>query len=149
MSDKTTEVQGEAVSFRVRASRDRWHAVGLFVASVPVALVIPFLFVRLIGSAWDACLDLKPGGWLGLFGLLVLLVIVGWWLFWAGALLAWRFAFPWRVAAGIAAVVVMCVVATWLTVPYGDASDYDQGGASAECGPGGIPTWWPAVLPHH
>ncbi len=117
--------------------------------SVPVALVIPFLFVRLIANAQDVCLELEAAGRFALFGLFVLLAIVGWWLFWVGVLFAWRLRLAWRVAVGIAALVGMCLVATWLAVPAGDASDHALAGASAECGPGWVPTWWPAVLPHH
>ena len=149
MSESGTRTQAERAAFAGRIRRERWNALGLFLVSVPIALVIPFLSVQLIGSAQDACLDLESGGRSALFGLFILLAIVGWWLFWVGALLAWRFALAWRVAAGVAAVVAMCLAVTWLTVPAGDAAEYALGGASAECGPGGIPTWWPAVLPHH
>ena len=149
MTEDTTQAETEAASFRVRAGRERWQAIGLFLASIPIALVIPFLFVRLCGRAQDVCRDLEAGGWFAMFGLFLLLAVVGWWLFWVGALVAWRAAFAWRVAAGATAVGAMCLVATWLTVPGGHPSDYAAGPASAECGPGGVPTWWPPVLPHH
>lgn len=50
-----------------------------------------------------------------------------------------------RIAVGLAVVLVICVAATRQSVPVGQTADYPTTSAGA-CGPGGVPTWWPAVL---
>lgn len=117
--------------------------------SVPVAVGIPFDFVGLIGRAQDACLNVEAGGWFAMSGLWVLLAIAACWLFCVGSLLAWRYSLALRGAAGVGLVVATCLGATWLTVPAGSASDYSAANVSGACGPGGVPTWWPSMLPHH
>ena len=127
--------------------RQRRRALGLVPLSVPVALLVPWFFVQLIGRAESACLDLDAGDRAALFGLWLLLALVSGWAFLIGCLAAWKLRMAARVAVGLVFVLVICVAATRQSVPVGSPADY-AAGTNGECGPGGVPTWWPAILPH-
>ncbi len=121
--------------------------VFLLLLSVPVSLVIPWLFIELIASAQAACVDMDAGGRLALTVTWLGLVLVGGWAFMTAAVVAGRLPLAARVAVGLVAVLLICLAATGMSVPLGKAADYPTVSAGA-CGPGGVPTWWPAVLPH-
>jgi hypothetical protein len=123
--------------------------VGAIVAtSVPFAVIVPFLFIRLIAAAQNACFEVQAGQGFYLMVTWFELVAVGWVLFWVGALVTWRRRLRVRLVTGLALVLALCLFATWRLVPWGPSTDYPTA-AAAECGPGGVPTWWPPILPHH
>lgn len=128
--------------------RQRRRALGLVLLSVPVGLLVPWFFIQLIARALEACLgDLEAGGRFALFDLWLLLALVSAWAFLIGCLAAWKLRMAARVAVGLVAVLLICVAVTRPSVPYDSPTGY---GAQAfgECGPGGVPAWWPAILPH-
>ncbi len=94
------------------------------------------------------CFDVQAGQGFFLMVTWLGLVFVGWWLFLVGALVTLRWHLVVRLAAGLALVLVLCLVATWQLVPWGPSTDYPLA-TTGQCGPGGVPTWWPPILPHH
>jgi hypothetical protein len=150
---------GDGVSMpedRTEVARGFWgmgrplsEAVAVVLIGIPVAVVIPFLFMRLIGRAQAACLDdMYPGQNFYLFVVWLQIVVVAWLLFGLAALIARRSSMAIRVGLGVVVVVGLCLFVTWQLVPWGESSDYAMT-AVRKCGPGGIPTWWPPILPHH
>ncbi len=129
-------------------SRRLAEAVTIFAISVLVAIVVPFLFVRLVARAQNACFDVEAGQGFFLMMTWFGLVVVGWVLFLVGALVVLRSRLLVRLAAGLALVLALCLVATWQLVPWGPSTDYPRT-TMGQCGPGGVPTWWPPILPHH
>ncbi len=123
-------------------------ALVVLAVSVPVAVVVPYLFIRLVASAQNACFDVEAGHGFFLMVTWFGLVIVGLVLFWAGALITWRLHLVVRLAAGIVLLLAVCLIATWQLVPWGPSTDYAST-TVGQCGPGGVPTWWPPMLPHH
>jgi hypothetical protein len=95
------------------------EAVAVALIGIPVAVVIPFLFMRVVGRAFAACFDMGPAQNFSLFGFWIGLVVVAWLLFGVGALVAWRRRMAIRVGLGVVFVVVLCLAVTWLLVPAG------------------------------
>jgi len=127
----------------------RWRGViRLALLSLAIGLVVPWVFVTLLEHAEAACHDLDAMDELLLFGLWVVLALASSLAFFVGNLVAWKLPIAARIAVGVVPVLAVCLVATGLSVPQGNASDYPAV-ASGQCGPGGVPTWWPAFLPHH
>jgi hypothetical protein len=103
-----------------------------------------------VGDAWYACDDM--GGvatGLSLWALLAEMIAWGWAAFYAGSLVAQRGSMLVRYAAGT----MLCIAAvfalmTW-NVPRSGPADYRSVDRAEypECGPNGIPTWWPTWLP--
>jgi hypothetical protein len=127
----------------------------LFCAAI--VTVLAWLTVSLIGAAYATCEILDAGGRASLLGLYFPAILAA-----AGAAFsfgAWatrRLPGLTRVATGTILAIAACGVAIALSVPiYGEdfwvgpppASQQDFSG-TAECGPGGIPTWWPIWLSH-
>lgn len=145
----------DATDVRTKDPRGFWgmsrrlsQVVAIVVIGIPIAVVIPFLFMRLIGRAQAACLsDMYPGQNFYLFMTWLGVVLAAWVLFVVGALLAWRGRIAIRIGLGVVLVVALCLVVTWLLVPWGEPTDYATT-IVRKCGPGGIPTWWPPFLPH-
>lgn len=126
--------------------RDRWHLVFLLLVSVPVTLIIPWLFFELTANAQAGCVDLDAGGRLALTATWLGLMLISGWAFMTAAVVAGRLRLVARIAVGLVAVLVICLGVTRMSVPLGQAADYPT--TNGECGLGGVPTWWPAVLPH-
>lgn len=134
-------------SARSAGSRRLAFAVSAFAFSLVVAVVVPFLFIRLIANAQGACFNIAGGQAFFLMVTWFGLVIAGWWLFWVGALIAWRMRPVVRMVVGVLFVLGLCLFATWQLVPWEPMSGHATVGAGT-CGPGGVPTWWPPFLPH-
>jgi hypothetical protein len=127
-------------------SRMFWIAL----AGIPVFAALAFGTVRLVGAAWQACGDLEPGG---AGALLVLFLPLTTGLAWLVTLpILWATRRRWSVVGAAVALVagtLVCVVVASALVPaYGeDDPIYNSVEMTPECGPRGIPTWWPAWLP--
>jgi hypothetical protein len=119
--------------------------------------VLAWLSTSVIGAAFATCDILDAGGRSGLLVLYFPAILVG-----AGAAFvvgAWttrRLPGLSSVVAGTILAIAACGLAIALSVPiHGEsfwvgpahASEPNFSG-TAECGPGGIPTWWPVWLPH-
>lgn len=76
-----------------------------------------------------------------------LLAVASGWAFLIGCLVAWKLRMAARITIGLISVLVLCVVVTRQNVPYDSPADYGTA-TFGECGPGGVPTWWPPILPH-
>jgi hypothetical protein len=124
------------------------HALVILAISVPVAFVVPFLFIQLVAYAQDACFDVEAGQGFFLMVTWLEIAFAGMVMFWIGALVTFRLPLVVRLAVGLALVVGIGLIATRQLVPWGPATDYPSA-TVGECGPGGVPTWWPPILPHH
>jgi hypothetical protein len=147
MMEDPSILQGGRRPFRGVGSKLA-EALIVFVVSIPVAIVVPYLFIQLVASAQNACFDVEAGQGFYLMVTWFELVIVGVVLFWAGALITWHLHLVVRLAAGLVLLFAVCLFATWQLVPWGPSTDYPATTAG-QCGPGGVPTWWPPMLPHH
>lgn len=121
---------------------------------LPLCLIAGLLADRQVVLAWDACDDMSAGGSFFLtFVFLPGVVLVSWVAFAVGTLVSFKLHAALRLVIGLAPVVVVCAAAVAMWVPAYPAADYQPGGWHAntpghpECGPNGIPTWWPAWLP--
>ena len=86
----------------------------------------------------------RASGWL-VFGEVVVVGLAG---YYAATLLTARWPRIVQIAVGLACVVLIAsfVISSWVPV----AGDHPTSGptqAFPNCGPGGIPTWWPRWLP--
>jgi len=131
--------------------RLRWL---LPVCGLPLCVIGAVLADRQVALAWDACDDMSPGGASALtFVFLPGVILVSWLAFAVGTLVSFRLHAAIRVAIGLTLVIVICAAAVAMWVPAYPAGDYQGGGWHAynpgypECGPNGIPTWWPSWLP--
>ena len=148
MSDATSWREMDHGERLAMIRRHRRSALALILLSFPIGLLVPWLFVHLIGNAQAACVDLDAGGRTALFQTWFHLAVVSGWAFLLGSLMAWRLRLVGRILVGLLLVVAISLYATGRNVPLGNAADYGTV-AAGQCGPGGVPTWWPAVLPHH
>jgi hypothetical protein len=126
---------------------------------IPFAIVSIVLFswglVRLIGSAWSACLDIEAGGGFALvfvylpLTMLAVTAVAG-----AIAFGTSRLQIAVRGTLVVLGVCVTSLIIIAITVPYGGESAWtseriaSSDEATRQCGSGGVPTWWPAWLPH-
>ena len=130
-----------------------WGSAGCLIqlAGPMVALVVAVTASLLVGAAWSACDDANPGG----VGFLVVTFLPGtflasWAAFASGGFLAFPAPPPLRLALAVALAFAVGVLAVAEQVPAYPDSDYPLQSSSVRptCGPSGIPTWWPAWLPH-
>lgn len=117
-----------------------------------VALVaLSFGVVRLIGSAWTECADIDAGGRFTLVLFLPITMVVT---ATAAAItlsLTRRLGFVARIVLVLAAVLLAALLVLMWSVPVSGYSDWPGGAgdeATAQCGPGGVATWWPSWLPN-
>jgi len=106
----------------------------------------------IVAAAWSACAEAEPPYLFGLlfFDLPFTGVIL--WLTWAAGMLVTQRRPLWAVLLplGTAAVVAWASIAD--RVPINEPGYYadlrsDLGASVSECGPTGIPKWWPTWLP--
>lgn len=130
-----------------------WAGAGcaLQILGLPVGIATGSVTTRLVAAAWTACDDLEPGGvgflW---FIFLPAIALAAWIAFGLGTLVAFRFHPGVRLALGLTVVLLVGLVAVSKYVPAYGEDGYAGAATPAlpECGPSGIPTWWPAWLPH-
>jgi hypothetical protein len=123
----------------------------LIFSGAAIASLCAYGSMRLVAAAWDACDELEPPHAFGLFvvelpahAITLLVLLVGAW--WVGR----RHSTALGVALALATAAVGFAVPTALRVPASNAPEFVDPIAEpylAECGPGGIPTWWPTWLP--
>jgi len=128
--------------------RHRRSAFALILLSFPIGLLVPWLFVHLIGEAQAACVSLDAGDRTALFQTWFHVAVVSGWAFLLGSLVAWRMRLVGRILVGLLLALAISLYATDRNVPLGNATDYATV-TVGQCGPGGVPTWWPRFLPHH
>jgi hypothetical protein len=129
-------------------SRRRWLEL---LACGAGLLALSWGVVSLIGSAWTACADIEAGGRFtllfgylpGTFAATVAVTAIA-------ANLTRRMGSAARVAVIVGSVLLVSLAITMWSVPHADYGDWPGGPgdeATVQCGPGGIPTWWPIWLP--
>ena len=106
--------------------------------------------VNVIGHTWRVCGDLEPPyGFALLFWhlpLTALVILVAWLA--AGFMTRRR-----SLATSIVVPLAVAILSAWASiaasVPMNDPAFYADGDApvSRDCGPGGVPTWWPRWIP--
>jgi hypothetical protein len=101
-----------------------------------------------------ACDNLEPPYAFGLlFGTFPLTWLIDGVAFVGTAVLLRRWPTIVRIVAAAAVAVLVVVEATAIQVPVGGTETYNNIDTTdplmAECGPGGVPTWWPVWLPHN
>jgi hypothetical protein len=117
------------------------------IANVALSVAV----VRLIGSAWTECADIEAGGrFILVFGYLPVTAL-------ATACTAAitlhssrRLGRISRAVLVLAAVLLAALLVVMWSVPVAGYGDWPGGAgdeATAQCGPGGVPTWWPSWLP--
>jgi hypothetical protein len=123
----------------------------MLLASVALA-GYSFAVVRLIGSAWTECANIEAGGRFALvFGYVPLTATAIGLAVAITVHLTRRLGSMTRLVLSLAAVVLVTVVLVMWSVPVSGYDDWPGGPgdeASAQCGPGGIPTWWPSWFPN-
>lgn len=118
-------------------------------AGLATAGVMGWLTVQGIGLAWLACDDLEPGGsWALLFGFFPGVTLAAWVAFAVGSFVLKRRRPLVRFLAGFVLASLVCLAAFAQFVPaYGEATYRSSVNAdNPECGPHGIPRWWPTWL---
>jgi hypothetical protein len=134
----------------------RWRPLGRWITwemvVLGLALCVPLGWgsIQVVAAAWAACDEAEPPY---LFGLLFLIlpatILAAWVGFTIGAVLTSRWHDIVRYTVGAAFAVSVCFAAVTLQVPIRDGYDAQPSNdpLMVECGPYGIPTWWPAWLP--
>jgi hypothetical protein len=127
-----------------------WAPRELLVAGLALSLVGAHGAVRLIAHAWGACSDVSTGSSFGLGAIYLPAIAVGmWFAFVLGAFVARSKRVFVRLLAGavLAFVISLLVVIVMMpNAPHGSYPSVDRS-EYPECGPDGIPTWWPSWLP--
>jgi hypothetical protein len=129
------------------------HLTAIIVFGLALAGFAAWLSVRLVAAGWYACDDLEPPYAFGLLWVVFPLTwLIGGAAFVGTTLLLRRWPTVARLLAASAVAGLIALSAATLQVPAGGSSRYPNIDTSdpllAECGPGGVPTWWPAWLPH-
>lgn len=124
-------------------------AVAIF--AVALGLGAGVLIRELIGAAWIACDQAEAGAYLTLTFVIapITAVLVGLALG-VGFVGLHRAPTAQRLQIGSTLAVVICLVAFSVVVPVYGEDAYGSGPPTPdlpECGPRGIPTWWPTWLP--
>ena len=105
----------------------------------------------LIVVAWQACDLVSAGPRAGLFVLMVPTIVVGMWVVYSiGVYISRSKPMVVRFAAGAVLGLTAVFSLVVVVVPDPAFADYSGIGRRAdypECGPRGIPTWWPSWLP--
>ena len=124
--------------------------VELVLSLVP-AVPLAFGTVWLIGSAWAVCDEAEAGARFGLNTVILVFLMLAGWAAFSVALITLRKAHLLiRLACGAVLALAACLTVVTLEVPaYGeDFYGLERPRRDApECGPEGIPTWWPDWLP--
>lgn len=121
----------------------------MVVLGLAVSAVTAWGSIELVAAAWAACDDAEPPYLFGLLWVIFPATTVGAWIAFAfGVVITSRRHPIVRCATGAIFVTAVCVFAAVVQVPAHD----DYGAPSndpsmVECGPNGIPTWWPTWLP--
>jgi hypothetical protein len=127
----------------------RHETYGLLLLGFFLSGGMSWVTIQAIGNAWSACDDLGLGGGglvIVFFPILTLVALAG---FAVGLVLTRHEPSAIRLACGLVVALAICVTAAALWVPaYGEASyESTRNPDLPECGPNGIPTWWPSWLP--
>ncbi len=122
-----------------------------------VAAMLGVISTALIGGAYEACDPLDAGGRAALNVIYFpAITIVAWAAFGVGMWATRSLGVPTRFLSGALLAIAVCLMAIAISVPiYGEAfwagpppAPGESFAGTAQCGPGGIPTWWPVWLPH-
>lgn len=122
----------------------------LYAAGFAVTVLIALVVRELVILAWEACVDTDAGdrfgatfevlGWIGLLGTIAFAAVVRRTRRWSRAM---------RLALGCVAIALVALAVIVILVPESglDPASRAASGEYPECGPGGVPTWWPSWLP--
>jgi hypothetical protein len=131
---------------------DRWASLTVLLGLAGSAY-LAWLSIGLVASARVACDEFWAGEG---FGLLFIVLPITFVMTAIGYGVAIRCSASWprapRLLAACVAAGVVALGTAVVQVPLGERIDYaglqSTDPALAECGPDGVPTWWPTWLPH-
>lgn len=124
-----------------------WAPRRLAVAGLLFSVVVVWYAIGLSVAAWQACDIVSAGQKFGLVTVVFpALALVMWVIFSVGAFVTRSLPMFARFQAGATLVVIGMLFLVTVEVPKSDYRFTDHS-EYPECGPGGVPTWWPAWLP--
>jgi hypothetical protein len=127
-----------------------WAPRRLAVAGLLFSFLVVWYALGLVVTAWRACDIVSAGGRFGIVTVVLpALVLVMWVVYSIGVFAARSQPMFVRFVAGAILVVAAVLVLVTVMVPDSPPEDYRNLDLSEypECGPAGVPTWWPAWLP--
>ena len=128
-----------------------WASRRLAVAGLLFSILVGYNAIGLIVVAWQACDIVSAGARFGIATVVFPALVLGMWVVYSVGLYFAR-SRPTFIRFGAGAVLAVAAVFFMVTVVVPDPAfaDYSGVGRRAdypECGPAGVPTWWPAWLP--
>jgi hypothetical protein len=122
----------------------------LLAAGLLTVVLIAYEVLFLVGAAWSACGDV--GGvaiGFSLWGLFAIAIGAGSIAFYVGSVIPRRRSILVRYVAGAVLAIAAVFALATISIPLSNPADYREVSRVdyPECGPNGIPTWWPSWLP--
>ena len=143
--------RAEAKNRRIVSWTEYDRVVAGLLLGVPIAVGAAYLSCRLIAAGWSACGDAEPPYLFALLFLYLPAIACAAWIGWTAVIVVTRRAKVWQ-SALVASLVVLLVgyLPIVTSVPMNAPEYYaaaEDDPALETCGPGGVPTWWPAWVP--